>query len=101
MKFRQLQVGARFMFEGREYVKEGPVAARDAQTGKSRMIPRYAVLSPVDELPAAGAKAEPTMVPRETVLAAFDEFYAECAACAGPETEPRLAAARVRFLSAI
>ncbi len=99
MKFQQLEMGARFEYQGKLYVKEGPVAAREVESGKSRMIPRYALLKPVAESPKGGAKAAPKMVPRDAVLAAFEVFHGECAACLPPEAEARLAAARARFLS--
>jgi hypothetical protein len=103
MKFQQLEIGARFEFEGKVYVKEGPVAARDVDTGKSRMIPRYAVLKPVGEMPKVSAQAAPKVVPRDAVLAAFEVFYTECglvaAQCSIPDAEARLAAARQRFLT--
>lgn len=105
MKFQHMGIGARFEFEGKVYVKEGPVAAREAETGKSRMIPRYAVLKPVGGRPAVVKNAAPQMVSRDAVAAAFDVFYAECgevvAKCADPAFGARLEAARQRFLESL
>lgn len=47
MKFQQLALGARFEFEGTDYVKSGPLTATSA-AGLQRMIPRFAVLKPLD-----------------------------------------------------
>lgn len=101
MKFEQMQMGQRFEWNGVVYVKAGPVVAREEATGKSRMIPRYAVLKPVGEMAAVSKKVEQKMVARDAVVAAFDLFYAECgdvvAKSSDPEAEVRLAAARQRF----
>jgi len=101
MKFDELQIGQRFEWNGVTYVKAGPVVAREEATGKSRMIPRYAVLKPIGETSAV-SKKEAKMVSREVVLAAFDLFYAECSGVlvesAPNDPKPRLEAARTRFL---
>ena len=77
MKFQLLPIGARFEYEGKIYVKTGPIAAASEQGGQ-RMIPRYAVLRPVDG-------AAPVVAPRPTrsldefvVRDAFDAFHATC-----------------------
>ncbi|MFT3847504.1 MAG: hypothetical protein QM739_02175 [Propionivibrio sp.] len=98
MKIHQLAHGARFEYEGEEYVKTGPLFA----TGKGgpRLIPRYAVLQP---LPASRetAESEASQVPKATVLSAFDAFFAECAAMLPDDRRSELEAGRARFLKAI
>jgi hypothetical protein len=105
MKFDQLQMGQRFEWSGATYVKTGPVVAHEEATGKSRMIPRYAVLKLVGEMLAQPRKEAPVMVSREAVLAAFDIFCTECAEllarCPGGATGEQLQAARERFLTAL
>lgn len=105
MKFQQFAIGERFEFEGKVYVKEGPVSARGLDTGGSRMIPRYAVLKPVGETPAVSKKVAQKMVSRDAVVAAFDMFYAECGQvvekCLDPQAEVRLETARQRFLESL
>lgn len=105
MKFDELQMGQRFEWNGVVYVKAGPVVAREEVTGKSRMIPRYAVLKPVGETPAVNRKEASKMVSRDAVVAAFELFYAECGEIvgqySGPEDQVRLEAARQRFLEAL
>lgn len=73
MKFSQLPIGARFEFQGQAYVKTGPIAAT-SEAGGQRMIPRYAVLRPLD----GPAPVEPPKPARSldeaAVMAALDGF---------------------------
>lgn len=109
MKFSQLPIGARFEFEGKAYVKTGPIAA-SSQEGGQRMIPRYAVLRPLD----GTAPVEPPKASRSldetTVKAAFDAFYRDLGRLLDDTVEDddrldaahrRLSSARDRFLAAL
>lgn len=99
MKIHQLPHGARFEFEGEEYVKTGPlIGTRNG--GQQRLIPKYAVLKPLDAAVAAPA-AESVAIARADVLAAFEAFSAECVRLVGEEGRPALTAARERFLKAL
>ena len=84
MKIHQLPNGARFEYEGEEYVKTGPLFA----SGKAgqRLIPKYAVLRPLDAAPAAGRATYAPTFPRARVVAAIDAFHAACRALV-PATE--------------
>ena len=107
MKFQMLAIGARFEFEAKEYVKTGPLTA--SSDGVQRMIPRFAVLKPLD----AGvepARKPPRNLDEAVVLAAFETFFAESMYLL--QTLPsdpdqtrtsiaELAAARQRFLDQI
>jgi len=77
MKFQLLPMGARFEFEGKVYVKTGPLTAT-AEAGGQRMIPRSAVLKPLDapvaQKPKSGRKLD-----EAAVTAAFEVFFADCA----------------------
>lgn len=99
MKIHHLPHGARFEYEGEEYVKTGPMFAsgKDGQ----RLIPKYAVLKPLGETAAAGASAPADALARSTVQAAFDAFCAECRVLLPVERQGELQAARERFLQAI
>ncbi|MBK5914297.1 hypothetical protein [Rhodocyclus purpureus] len=99
MKIHQLPQGARFEYEGEEYVKTGPMLA----TGKGgvRLIPKYAVLKPVGEVEAARETPKGGAIAREKLLAAFATFYAECQSLVPEERQSELRSARVRFLEAI
>ena len=96
MKIHQLPMGARFSYEGVEYVKTGPQIG-SGQAGQ-RLIPKYAVLQCLDGSAPASA---PAPFSREDVHAAFERFYAQCAALVPPEKQAELAAARTDFLRAL
>lgn len=104
MKFQLLPMGARFEYEGKVYTKTGPMTASSEQGGQ-RMIPRFAVLKPLDgvvtEAPGPGRTLD-----EATVMAAFEQFYGTCANLLfGNESDvqrardlrARLEAARERF----
>lgn len=59
MKFQHLPIGARFIYEGRNYTKMSPLVA-SVEGGGQRVIPRYASLSPIEgavvSLPVAVAE---------------------------------------------
>lgn len=97
MKIHQLPLGARFEYEGEEYVKTGPLFAA-GKTGQ-RLIPKYAILKPLD--PVAPAKAPPPqeVLSRADVLRAFEAFYTACTDWVPRERQEALHAARDRFLN--
>lgn len=76
MKFQQLPMGARFEFEGVAYVKTGPLTAT-SERGRSRMIPRSAVLKPLDA-PIAPPVRAARVLDEAVVMAAFEVFHDEC-----------------------
>ena len=107
MKFQLLAIGARFEFEGKEYVKTGPLTA--SSDGVQRMIPRFAVLKLLDAS-VDPARKTPSKLDEAIVLAAFETFYVESTRLL--QTLPsdadqartclaELAAARQRFLDQI
>ena len=93
MKLQQLAIGDRFEYDGRIFVKTGPLTA-SSDDGGQQMIPRYAVLKPLDlpareEKPGLRRKLE-----EKTVLAAFDDFYRTCSELLDESALPALAEAR-------
>ena len=44
MKFQQLKIGQAFEYQGDSYVKSSPLVASHAETGKQKLIPRYAAI---------------------------------------------------------
>lgn len=102
MKFQQLPMGARFEYEGKVYTKTGPIQAA-AESGGQRVIPRFAVLKPLDEKPKAEAPRRGRKLDEAAVMAAFEAFCAECADLPGAAAEraAALASARQRFLAAL
>lgn len=99
MKIHQLPAGARFEFEGEEYVKTGPLIGTRSD-GRQRLIPRHAVLRPLDAVVAAPEPKKAALA-RADVLAAFEAFCADCARLVGEEEQAALSAARERFLKAL
>lgn len=91
-------MGARFEYEGAEYAKTGPLLATGP--GGQRLIPKYAVLKPLDGVPPPVEKV-PVSVSRAAVLAAFERFHAACAPLVPDERQDALAAAREDFLKAL
>lgn len=100
MKFHQLPIGARFEYEGRVYVKTGPIAAATEQGGQ-RMIPRHAVLRPLDGGPPPAPSKPARQLDEARVLAAFEVFYAECLRQQDEAGRLALAQARERFLASL
>ncbi len=72
-----LPLGARFEFEGKVYVKTGPLTAT-TEAGGQRMIPRSALLKPLDAPVAPPAKIG-RKLDAKAVTAAFELFFADCA----------------------
>lgn len=102
MKFQHLPIGARFEFEGVAYVKTGPISAATEQGGQ-RMIPRYAVLRPLDGSAPVAAPKRARNLDETAVLTAFEAFYSECGRllAGNADNVSRLEAARGRFLAAL
>jgi hypothetical protein len=98
MKIHQLPLGARFEYEGEEYVKTAALFA----TGKAgqRLIPKYAVLKPLDAVVTPSAPKSETL-PRAAVMRALDAFCAQCATWIPLERRAELEAARDGFVRAI
>ncbi len=96
MKIHQLPLGARFEYEGEEYVKTGPLFA----TGRAgqRLIPKYAVLKPIGDTPPPAGPAAAENLPRARVLAALDRLVALGDGLVPEDRRDDLAAARAAFL---
>lgn len=100
MKLQHFAIGARFEYEGKVFVKTGPLTATSEQGGQ-QMIPRYAMLKPLDLPEPAPAQAQGRRLDPQTVRQAFDTFYATCRAHCPPEAEAALHAARGVFLDSL
>ncbi|MDP2432861.1 MAG: hypothetical protein Q8O33_12620 [Pseudomonadota bacterium] len=108
MKFQLLPLGARFEYEGKTYVKTGPLTA--AGDDGQRMIPRHAVLKPLDGTPTDAPRRADRKLDETAVKAALEAFHGECsrllqAVAENPDQAPAaravLDAARQRFLDAV
>lgn len=99
MKLQQLSLGARFEYQGKVFVKTGPLTAR-SEDGGQQMIPRYAVLTPLDEA-RPEARAGRGHLSETTVRAAFDVFYRSCTRLLPEAEQASLEEARQRFFSSL
>jgi hypothetical protein len=101
MKLQHLAIGARFEYEGAVYVKTGPLTAA-SEEGRQRIIPRYAILRPLD-VPAAESNPSPVKGRLEAVRVrtAFERFYESCERLVPEDGRNELAEARQLFLEAI
>lgn len=93
-------MGARFRFEGQEFVKTGPLFATGKEGGQ-RLIPKYAVLEAIGELPSAAGQRREKLLARAAALGAFEAFCSDCRGLLPAEREAEFEAARERFLCAI
>jgi hypothetical protein len=100
MKLQQLPMGARFEYQGAVYVKTGPMMAA-AETGEQKLIPRYAVLKPLDPMPPAADPKHARQLAEPAVLAAFDKFFVTCSRLVDESGRFELARARQDFLNTL
>ena len=82
------------MYAGQVYTKTGPMMAADP-SGRTQMIPRYAVLAPAD-----GATADAVRHADSTpdIRTAFDDFYRVCETLVPAGGQAALQQARAQFL---
>lgn len=100
MKLHDFATGSRFEYDGQIFVKTGPLTAA-SENGCQRIIPRYAVLKPLDTGTPASAAAARGKLDKKTVLAAFDHFYQRCSPLVDSAALPELESARQRFIAAL
>ncbi len=100
MKINLIPLGTRFEYEGEIYTKTGPMTAA-SEKGGQRMIPRYAVLRPVGEIPPAPPPAPGRQVDADKVRTAFDAYHAVALRLADDFSRAELEAARQKFLATL
>jgi hypothetical protein len=109
MKFPQLPIGARFEFEGKTYVKTGPIAATGEEGGQ-RMIPRWADLRVQDGTVPLEPPRPKMRLEEEAVRQALEAHGRECDRVLEEAVEDdarleaaraRMALSRARFLAAL
>lgn len=81
MKFSDITVGQRFRFEGRVYVKSGPLIARDEGSGGQRFIRRSAAVETISGQAAAHEPRPPNAISPDALMAAADAYHRRCLAC--------------------
>ena len=78
MKFNLLSIGQKFKFQNEIYVKTSPIVASNVATGHNKMIPRYAVLTLLNN---SGEEEKILLDESAAVMdvhAAFNTFYEKC-----------------------
>lgn len=100
MKLQHIPLGGRFEYEGRIFVKTGPLTA-SSETGGQRIIPRYAVLKPVDAPSPTAPAGKPCPLDAAAVRAAAEAFCNDCATLIDPAAGAEFDALRQRFLSSL
>jgi hypothetical protein len=108
-KFTELATGDSFEFQGEQYLKCGPLIARNLATNSQRMIPRSALVAPLAESTPEPVKKTQRELPEERVVEAFEHYHRGCEEWLQltEEVDPELAArireamqvARQRFLA--
>lgn len=78
MKFKLLSIGQKFKYEGEVYVKTSPIIASNVETGHNKMIPRYAVLTLLDNSGEDIQAISEEPVSKKDTLNAFNHFYEKC-----------------------
>ena len=100
MKLQHLPMGARFEYQGAVYVKTGPMMAA-TESGEQKLIPRYAVLKPLDPMPAPPDPKAARQLPEPLVLTAFERYHGRCQRVVDEAGRFELAQARQEFLAAL
>lgn len=93
MKFTQVPLGQRFLFQGEPFVKIGPLTARRERDGETRLIPRSALIT-LPQLQGAEPAAEAGVLPDPVsrALAAYESQLRSILLPAGGEADPVLQA---------
>jgi hypothetical protein len=99
MKIHLLPLGARFEYEGEEFVKTGPMFGT-GKDGGQRLIPKYAHLKVIGDVEPAPAKKAGTLA-KAAVNGAFEVFYETSKQLVPEDKQQELEAARARFLKVL
>ena len=92
MKFHQLREGARFAYRGATYRKNAPLTAIAEATGRQRLIPRSAAVTPTDAAEPPTAAQLPDGLPATVLTRALEQLTQACEAVV--LAEPALGEAR-------
>ena len=78
MKFANLPVGAQFVYQGETYSKLNAIMGVHAETGRQKLIPRFARVDVTATTGSGGAGD--VQVPLNAACDEFRQWYAECRA---------------------
>ncbi len=78
MKFSQLVIGQCLAWQGRTWVKSMPLQADPVEGGKRRLVPRSAIIEPLETASAPGIPPPgPVSLPLEQLEQAMESFARE------------------------
>ena len=80
MKFNLLSLGQKFKYKDETYIKTSPLIASNVKTSQNKMIPRYAILTLLDESGIEKQQINQKNINALKVNDAFNLFYAKCIA---------------------
>lgn len=78
MKFKLLSIGQKFEYEGEVYIKTSPLVASNVSTSHNKMIPRYAMLTLLDNSGVKKQHGKEKLVEAQKTLDSFNLFYEKC-----------------------
>lgn len=78
MKFKLLSIGQKFEYEGETYIKTSPLIASNIKTSHNKIIPRYAMLTLLDDTGTNKQKIKSKTVNSQETLNAVNLFYEKC-----------------------
>lgn len=78
MKFKLLSIGQKFEYEGDVYIKTSPLIASNIETSHNKMIPRYAMLTLLDDAEISKQEIKKETVNSQEILNSFNSFYESC-----------------------
>jgi len=78
MKFNLLSIGQKFKYKDEVYIKTSPLIANNIKTLQNKMIPRYAILTLLDESGIDEPKTNKKNINAQDVSDAFNLFYEKC-----------------------
>lgn len=78
MKFKLLSIGQKFEYEGDVYIKTSPLIASNVETSHNKMIPRYAMLTLLDDAGISKQEITKETVNSQEILNSFNFFYESC-----------------------
>ena len=100
MKLQHLAIGDRFEYDGKIFVKTGPLTA-SSETGGQQIIPRYAVLRPLNVAQPEARNSPGRKLGEPVVRAAFERFCEAIEPLVAADRQVELAKAREAFLAAL
>lgn len=79
MKFYLLPIGETFDYQGEQYIKSTPLVANNISSGKDRLIPRSADVSPQNgQIEPLHLQTDEKTVKLTEVTNAFEQFFQHC-----------------------